>query len=211
MFDKTVSALMLALAVVVSTPLHAGNGPGASRTVPSSLSAVEAADLVFMREEEKLARDVYLSLHETWGLPVFSNIATAEQSHMDAVLKLLRTYKLVDPAAATPAGTFSDASLQSLYNELIDKGVLSMRDALQVGGIIEETDMRDLVGAIDRSQQADIDATYVNLLCGSRNHLRAFASKLQALTGQPYAAQVITQDEVNAILGSPQEQCGRRR
>lgn len=208
MYAKTVSALMLALAVVVSTPLYAGNGPGANRTAQSSLSTPEVADLQFMREEEKLARDVYLKLHETWGLPVFGNIASSEQSHMDAVLKLLRTYKLADPAAGTPAGTFTDASLQSLYDELMTKGSLSMRDALQVGGIIEETDMRDLTGAIDRSQQADIDATYDTLLCGSRNHLRAFASNLRAMTGQPYVAQVITQKEVDAILSSPQERCG---
>ncbi|MDP2030099.1 MAG: DUF2202 domain-containing protein [Thiobacillus sp.] len=50
-------------------------------------------DLLFMREEEKLARDVYLTLYETWGLAVFSNIASSEQSHMDALLKLLRTYR----------------------------------------------------------------------------------------------------------------------
>lgn len=210
MFAKSVVAFTLGLAMVISTPLYAGNGPGAARNAQLNLSPVETADLQFMREEEKLARDVYLNLHETWGLSVFSNIASSEQSHMDAVLKLLRTYRLADPAAGMPAGTFSDASLQLLFDEMMKKGRLSMRDALKVGGIIEETDIRDLAGAIERSHQADIDATYGNLLCGSRNHLRAFARNLQAMTSQPYAAQVITQVEVNAILASPQERCGQR-
>ena len=210
MFAQSVLAFTLGLAMVISTPLYAGNGPGAAKNAQSSLSLVEIADLQFMREEEKLARDVYLNLHETWGLSVFSNIASSEQSHMDAVLKLLRTYRLADPAAGMPAGTFSDASLQLLFDEMMKKGRLSMRDALKVGGIIEETDIRDLAGAIDRNHQTDIDATYGNLLCGSRNHLRSFAHNLQAMTGQPYAAQVIAQDAVNAILASPQERCGQR-
>jgi hypothetical protein len=211
MFKKSVFALTFALAVAISTPLYAANGSGAARTSLSSLSQVESADLLFMREEEKLARDVYLTLYETWRLAVFSNIASSEQSHMDAVLKRLRTYRLPDPAAGSAIGEFTNPTLQSLYDTLMEKGHLSALDALQVGGIIEETDMRDLVDAIDRSDNADIDATYKNLLCGSRNHLRAFARNLESMTSQPYTALVISQDEVDAVLGSPMEQCGQQR
>jgi hypothetical protein len=201
---------MLALAVVVSAPLYAANGSAAARTSQSSLSQVEQTDLLFMREEEKVARDVYLKLYESWRLAVFSNIASAEQSHMDALLKLLRTYRLPDPAAGNAIGEFTNPALQSLYDSLMEKGQLSALDALQVGGIIEETDMRDLAGAIDRSDNVDIDTTYESLLCGSRNHLRAFAHNLESMTGQPYAALVLTQEEVDAILNSPMEQCGQR-
>jgi len=210
MFKKSVATLMLALAVVVSAPLYAANGSAAARTSQSSLSQVEQTDLLFMREEEKVARDVYLKLYESWRLAVFSNIASAEQSHMDALLKLLRTYRLPDPAAGNAIGEFTNPALQSLYDTLLEKGQLSALDALQVGGIIEETDMRDLAGAIDRSDNVDIDATYESLLCGSRNHLRAFAHNLESMTGQPYTALVLTQDEVDVILNSPMEQCGQR-
>ena len=212
MFAKSVSALMLALTVAISSPLYAANGSGASRipTPQSSLSAVEKTDLLFMREEEKLARDVYLTLYEAWRLAVFSNIASSEQSHMDALLKLLRMYRLPDPAAGNAIGEFTNPTLQSLYDTLMEKGRLSALDALQVGGIIEETDMRDLVDAIERSDNADIDGTYDNLLCGSRNHLRAFARNLESMTGQTYTALVITQGEVDAVVSSPLEQCGAR-
>jgi hypothetical protein len=210
MFKKSVATFMFALAVVVSAPIYAANGSGAARTAVSSLSQVEQTDLLFMREEEKLARDVYLTLYETWRLAVFSNIASSEQSHMDALLKLLRTYRLPDPAAGNAIGEFTNPALQSLYDTLMEKGQLSALDALQVGGIIEETDMRDLAGAIERSDNTDIDATYENLLCGSRNHLRAFARNLESMTGQPYAALVLTQEEVDVILNSPLEQCGQR-
>lgn len=210
MFKKSVATLMLALAVVVSAPLYAANGSAAARTSQSSLSQVEQTDLLFMREEEKVARDVYLKLYESWRLAVFSNIASAEQSHMDALLKLLRTYRLPDPAAGNAIGEFTNPALQSLYDTLLEKGQLSALDALQVGGIIEETDMRDLAGAIDRSDNVDIDTTYESLLCGSRNHLRAFAHNLESMTGQPYTALVLTQEEVDVILNSPMEQCGQR-
>lgn len=210
MIAKLLSAFSLALALAVSTPLHAAKVSATAKTTLSSLSTAEKADLLFMREEEKLARDVYLTLYETWGLPVFSNIASSEQSHMDAVLKLLRTYRLTDPAAGLAIGEFFNPDLQSLYDTLMEKGRLSALDALQVGGIIEETDMYDLVAAIERADNADLDSTYGNLLCGSRNHLRAFASTIESMTRQPYTAQVIAQDEVDAIVSSPREQCGER-
>ena len=211
MFAKSVTALSLALATVISMPLHAANGTGTARTTLSSLSPVENADLLYMREEEKVARDVYLTLYDAWGLAVFSNIASSEQSHMDAMLKLLRAYRLSDPAAGNAIGEFSNSNLQSLYDTLMDKGRLSALDAIQVGGIIEETDIHDIVEAMERSDNADIDATYENLLCGSRNHLRAFARNLESMTSLPYTAQVIPQDEVDAILASPLEQCGQPR
>lgn len=211
MFAKSVTALTLALATVISMPLHAANGTGTARTTLSSLSPVENADLLYMREEEKVARDVYLTLYDAWGLAVFSNIASSEQSHMDALLKLLRAYRLPDPAAGNAIGEFSNSNLQSLYDTLMDKGRLSALDAIQVGGIIEETDIHDIVEAMERSDNADIDATYESLLCGSRNHLRAFARNLESMTSLPYTAQVIPQDEVDAILASPLEQCGQPR
>ena len=40
-----------------------------------ALTDDEAAALAYLREEEKLARDVYLTLADTWQLPIFANIA----------------------------------------------------------------------------------------------------------------------------------------
>lgn len=176
--------------------------------VTDSLTSTEEADLLFMREEEKLARDTYLTLYEQWELAVLSNIASSEQMHMNAILKLLKKYDLEDPAADTEIGEFSDEYLQQLYNTLITKGMLSALDALEVGGIIEETDMHDIQAAIERSGKEDIDEVYASLLCGSRNHLRSFAQSIEAQTGEAYIAQVLPQEEVDAILATPMEKCG---
>jgi hypothetical protein len=70
--------------------------------------------------------------------------------------------------------------------------------------------MRDIKAAIERSQKDDIDATYESLLCGSRNHLRGFAQNIEAVTSMSYVAQVISQAEVDQILQSPMEKCGKK-
>lgn len=188
---------MLALATVF-TSTQASAAKKSSAVV--SLTEEEKNDLLFMREEEKLARDVYLTLFEKWGTPVFANIATSEQQHMDAMLILLNTYKLPDPAAATVVGEFVNTELQELYDALIQRGNQSVLEALKVGGIIEETDIEDINAAIETSRLAKIDSVYENLLEGSYNHLRAFAEQITSLTGEPYDAQVVSQDIVDAIL-----------
>ena len=82
-----------------------------------------------MREEEKLARDIYLMMAEEWGLIVFTNIARAEQTHMDAVKNLLDKYEVPDPvldeSPATEGSEFSDDLLESLFDELKDEGLES--------------------------------------------------------------------------------------
>jgi hypothetical protein len=106
----------------------------------AELTAAEAEGLIYMREEEKLARDVYLALYEQWGMPVFQNIAGSEQAHMDSVLMLLDQYELADPAAGKGAGEFTNPLFQSLYEQLAAQGGLSQADALKVGATIEELD-----------------------------------------------------------------------
>jgi hypothetical protein len=216
MFKRTVYAMTLALAMLASSPLEAGRfGPPPQAQHPATATYVaptaeEAADMLFMREEEKLARDVYLTLYDAWRLAPFANISVSEQKHMNAMLLLLRKYRLPDPAVGNAIGEFTDRELQKLYDKLVADGMRSAEEALQVGGLIEEVDMEDIQSAIDRSTQSDIDAVYEKLMCGSRNHLRAFARTYTALTGMPYEAQLLDQAVVDAILVAPREHCGRR-
>ena len=56
------------------------------------LSPVEIEGILFMREEEKLARDVYLKLYDRWELPIFRNIANSEATHMEAIKTLIDRY-----------------------------------------------------------------------------------------------------------------------
>lgn len=216
MLKRTVHALTLALAMLASFPLEAGRfGPPPHAQPPAPATYVvptadEAADMLYMREEEKLARDVYLTLYDAWGLAPFSNISVAEQKHMNAMLLLLRKYRLPDPAAGNLIGEFTDPALQELYDKLVADGMGSAAEALLVGGLIEEVDIRDIQSAIDRSTQYNIDAVYGKLMCGSRNHLRAFARAFTTLTETPYEAQFLDPATIDAILAAPMEHCGLR-
>lgn len=196
------AAALLAFGSLVHAPAYSAT---------ATLSEDEINDLLFMREEEKLARDTYLTFYELYdNLAVFSNIASSEQKHMDAILRLLKKYDLPDPAAGNEIGEFTNTDLQTLYDDtLIPLGEASGLGALKVGGLIEEKDMHDINAAIERSQQDDIDAVYATLLCGSRNHLRAFAQNIETVTGEPYEAQLLTQAEVDAILETPMEKCNK--
>ncbi len=78
-----------------------------------TLSEKELDTLNFMREEEKLARDVYKTLYGQWNTQVFTNIAASEQKHMDKVKVFLDAYQLPDPASSE-VGQFNNTVLQNL-------------------------------------------------------------------------------------------------
>jgi hypothetical protein len=144
----------------------------------SALTAPEANAILFMKQEEKLARDVYKALHAQWGAAIFANIAASEQNHMNAVDGLISRYRLKDltPAAA---GEFTYEELQTLYEALIEKGGKSLTDALEVGVLIEETDIADLRAALLTTRDRPIRNVFGNLLDSSLNHLAAFRSWLK--------------------------------
>ncbi|MFC1879202.1 DUF2202 domain-containing protein [Chloroflexota bacterium] len=166
---------------------------------PGELSEVEAEGLLFMREEEKLARDVYTALYATWELPLFQNIANSEQAHMDAVKVLLDTYNLVD-SAQEQAGVFTNPELQTLYDELVALGNQSLADALKVGAAIEEIDILDLQTRLAQTDSLDIQQVYNNLLMGSENHLRSFTNTLMTQTGETYQPQYLSMEEYQLIV-----------
>ena len=159
--------------------------------------------LLFMREEEKLARDVYDYLYEKWNSIIFDNISNSEQVHMDRVLDLINLYGLEDPALRE-AGVFANEDLQNLYNDLIVIGDSSLIYALIVGATIEEVDIIDLQDYIDSTEDENIQCIYGNLMKGSRNHLRAFYNKLEWM-GVTYTPQFLSEDEFYSIVNAPHE------
>lgn len=168
------------------------------------LSAAELSALLFVREEEKLARDVYKTLYQTWGKGIFTNIAASEQTHMDAVLLLLNKYQLSDPANGKGVGEFSNAMLQQLYYDLTSLGNSSLLNALKVGASIEDLDISDIQSMISTTDNQDISLVFLNLVKGSRNHLRSFYRNILNAGGE-YSAQYISQEELEAIVNSGME------
>jgi hypothetical protein len=175
------------------------------------LTSEEISGLRFMREEEKLAHDVYVTLATQWGLPIFANIGRSETTHTEAVKALLDRYHLDDPASGKEIGVFENPELQNLYTDLIAQGSRSLTDALLVGATIEDMDIVDLQIRIAQTDRPDIQLVYENLMKGSRNHLRAFSSVLARQTGKIYEPQYLDQTQYEAIVHSEVERGGRGR
>lgn len=146
---------------------------------PAGLSAAQAADLQFMREEEKLARDVYGALATKWASQVFANIRQSEQQHTDRLAALLAARGLADPGAALGPGQFADASLAALYAQLVAQGKSSRVEALKVGAAIEEIDIRDLDQRIASMPDAEVRLAYESLRDASWRHLASFVRNLE--------------------------------
>ena len=169
------------------------------------LTAADEADIIFLREEEKLARDVYLTLAERWQLPIFRNIARAEQRHMDLVLLLIEAYEIEDPVVDNTIGVFTDLGLAQLYAELVALGEGSVIDALVVGTTIEDMDLADLYELLEDTDNRHLALVAYNLAKGSRNHLRAFFRALTAQDGV-YTCQYLDPLTCDDIVASETEQ-----
>ncbi len=206
---RTNQTLILAIALHSLAAVAAAGAwyPGQDQGAPAKVAALSEefkAGLLLMREEEKLARDVYQTLEKQWGLRPFGNIAMAEQAHMDAVKALLTRYGVADPAADTKPGEFRDPKMKALFAELTKAGKESRVAALRVGAKIEDLDLYDLKRLAKTSLPKDIRDTYDYLALGSRNHLRAFMRNLSR-SGGTYEPAFLTKAEFEAILASPQE------
>ncbi|MEO2066155.1 MAG: DUF2202 domain-containing protein [Desulfurobacteriaceae bacterium] len=177
------------------------------QTLPKEpISKEEINDLLHMREEEKLARDVYLTLSNYYPFPVFRNIARSEEQHMRIIKLLLNKYSLPDPVEASrgKVGVFKDPKLQELYNKLVSQGSFSLIDALKVGATIEDLDIKDLEEALSRTDNKDIRVVYQELMKSSRNHMRAFIRLLRRY-GSDYQSRYISSEEFNSILSVKHE------
>ena len=165
----------------------------------TSISQTEIDSIIWMREEEKLAKDVYTTLGKVWGLNIFTNISTAEQSHTDSVKTLIDRYGLIDPITDETIGVFQNETFSKLYQELVKQGSISLVEALKVGALIEELDIKDLQERTTTT--SDINLVFQNLERGSRNHLRAFTRQLSQ-QGETYVPIYISQSEFDEITSS---------
>lgn len=174
----------------------------------SDLNDDEKEGILKMREEEKLARDVYAMLGAKWGQRVFLNITSSEQMHMDEVKQLIDRYALVDPVADGTVGVFASSEMQNLYTALIAKGSTSLTEALKVGAMIEDMDIKDLQDLIVATDNADIKYVYENLKNGSQRHLQSFVKNIEK-NAETYTPQFISQSDYDAIISMEKNMGGK--
>ena len=168
------------------------------------LSEQEEEDLIVLREEEKLAHDVYISLYSTHGQNIFYNIGNSEQTHTEAVLTLINHYDLEDPVADNTMGVFTNQTLQTLYDDLVLEGGATLLDGYIVGATIEDLDIQDIEDMKSRTTNEDLLLVYESLQKGSRNHLRSFVRQIESF-GYTYTPKYISQEMYDFIISSPME------
>jgi len=161
-----------------------GNGisPGFNLTIPDptnyNISDTEIDELLFMREEEQMAHDLYTRWSDMYSLPIFENIAQAEETHASEVQFLLDRYQINATTTGSLSAGYNNPTIQTLSDSLAKLGAVSLTDALKAGVMIEEQDISDLDNAIANTSREDLKAVYGNLKSGSENHLSAFTKQL---------------------------------
>ena len=169
---------------------------------PEELSKAEVNSLIRLREEEMLAHDVYLALSEVYSLPVFRNISRSETAHTGAIKTLIDRYGVEDPAAGHKQGKFTDPQFQALYEELVERGSLSLAEAIKVGLLIEDMDIADLEEALETViAREDIRVVYENLMDASARHMKVFYFHAGA-RGIEYAPAFISRERFEEITGA---------
>jgi len=171
-----------------------------------NLSTEDTNALLFMLEEEKLARDTYAYLDDLYGINQFSNIKLSEQSHINAVAKLVDQYNIA--YTILPYGEFKIQEMQDLYNQFVEKGQIDAMNALEVGATIEDLDIADLEEFIEATSNISMISVFEMLQCGSRNHLRSFVSAIEN-SNESYEPQFLKVEEFNEIVNDNNERCGQ--
>lgn len=165
-----------------------------------TLTEAEVTSLMEMREEEKLAREVYLFLNAKYNYRVFANIAKSENVHTSAVLHIIKGFGLTDPSPVA-ANEFSNPIFSDLFAQLTKKGTAGLVEALKVGAFVEERDIADLQRHLAETKNPTVAKVYGNLLRGSKFHLKAFTNVLK-IQGATYTPTVLSVEEYNEILGN---------
>lgn len=172
----------------------------------NSFSQINQSDrdaLIYTMQEEKVANNFYTAMQSLYGMNVFENISKAETMHMKHVKTLLDDFGIDNPVTGKyeAAGSFMDAGLEKMYNDMISVGNISVTDALKESAKFEEMDIRDLKAFVESTQNTSIKSTLNMLINASGNHLRAFVKNLRT-RGIEYTPQYLSQEEFNGMISS---------
>ncbi|NLV26587.1 MAG: DUF2202 domain-containing protein [Methanomicrobiales archaeon] len=189
MKNRNLFVILILIVLVIVIPVSAAKQGYGNRfqenqnlTLPEpqdyDLSDTEITDLLFMREEEQMAHDLYMVWYEMYSIPIFRNIGEAETTHASEVQFLLDRYQVPSDMIGNLSSGYHNPDIQTLAAALADQGAQSLTDALKAGVAIEETDIADLDKAIANTTRPDIIQVYTNLRNGSENHLSAFTRQL---------------------------------
>jgi hypothetical protein len=214
----------LLLTIIGAGACNATANAAAARDSDPVLDFNEQTHLVFICEEEKLARDVYRVLGRRFPeIASFAVMAENKEASNCAVQELLHKYRVSVPRVNRNVGEFSWGIYGRYFTEkymvLTGQGSSSPLNALYVGAFIEELNILDIkqcpkaivdiangindtsACGIEYTDNPDVLGMYEDLLNESREHLRLLVKDIDQLIGAGnYQAQVLQQKEVDTII-----------
>lgn len=167
----------------------------------SQLTDAEINSIMSLREEEKVAYDVYTFMFEKYESKVFKNIAENEKDHMDKIKELIIQFNLNDPLSgiSDQKGVFNNKKMQALYDEMIMAGNYGLLDALRAAARFEETDIIDLRNDLSAASDQTVVNTYINLESSSQDHLRALVKVIKD-EGISYKPSYLSKEDFDKIM-----------
>lgn len=173
----TIATLSLGLGITAAANATPAPAPEPTTATATTVDTAVAQQLSYLRDEERLAHDVYLAIAKLYpdNAAPFTRIATSEQRHYESMGLLLTRYGLPDPSAGKAAGSYANPALTQLYATLMTQAKVSLAEAYKVGVAIEQTDIADLK-KLSSTAPADVKQVFANLEAGSNHHLAAFTA-----------------------------------
>ncbi|NTV17903.1 MAG: DUF2202 domain-containing protein [Bacteroidales bacterium] len=163
----------------------------------ADLTADEIEFIYAVREDEKVARDLYFSFFGTFGLKPFENIGKAEDNHIKATEKLFDYYE-IDYPALSENGKFENAIRQKLFDSLLLKGTPEL-EAFKVMAMLEESNIVEYGEVLKTIANPNIKIVIENLARASANHFKAAIRQITALGGT-YTPALMTQEQYKAVI-----------
>jgi len=178
---KKIAVASLTVALLATSAVAGKGNRGGGNTTSSTMTEEQKDTLLFIYQEEKVARDTYITLGNQYpNQKVFGNIQGSEQKHMDSAQTLCEKYGVdISNVDETNIGVFVVPVLQELYDTLIAQGYQSELSGLMVGEYVELTDIDDLEHA-EIGMPSDVVKVFENLKAGSYSHLDAFRAAINA-------------------------------
>lgn len=171
-------------------------------TVTDSLSADEIEFQFALREDEKMARDLYTVFAAKYSTaPQIDRIAAAENSHIACVEAVLDYYEISYPAMTAAAGLFEDAKRQAIYNELADKSG-TLLEVYATMAAVEEESVSAYKSVQSEITNENIALVITNMIKASSNHLKAAVCQIIA-GGGTYTPLYLSAEEFGTIVNLP--------
>lgn len=164
----------------------------------SPLTADETEFLYAIREDEKIAHDVYAAFSALYpAAKTISKIMTAESSHISAAEAVLDYYEIEYPPLSD-TGIFEDADRQALYNDLITKGTTLIK-AYGTMALMEEETVYAYKSIQNQLTNSNLSLLLSQLIKASSNHLRATVRQVVKLGGS-YSPAYLSDEEYQTII-----------